>query len=266
MAREMGDDGFAEQCDSLAERGGKWLGENLFDGEYFYQQRDPEHPEAFGAGIGCHIDQVFGPGLGAPARPGRVLPEDKTRHRPEIALALQLHARRRPLPRSDITTGRWYAMPGEAGLIMCTFPKGGEREAGGGKAGARFCRLLQRVHERLRVPGGRAHDRRRSGRRKDWPSPGRFTTATIPRAATPTTKSNAATTTPARWPATAFTSASAVSSTTARRDTSVSRRRSRRKISGRRSSRPKAGELLIRLSVKSDRLHQFAFTRGRFAC
>jgi non-lysosomal glucosylceramidase len=34
--------------------------------------------------------------------------------------------------RKQYTAGRWYAMPGEAGLIMCTFPKGGEREARGG--------------------------------------------------------------------------------------------------------------------------------------
>jgi hypothetical protein len=27
--------------------------------------------------------------------------------------------------------GRWYAMPGEAGMIMCTWPKGGGEDAGG---------------------------------------------------------------------------------------------------------------------------------------
>jgi uncharacterized protein (DUF608 family) len=137
MAREMGDDGFAKQCDSLVQRGGKWLGENLFDGEYFNQKRDPNHPEAIGAGIGCHIDQVMGQGWAHQLGLGRVLPEDKTR------TALKSLWRYNFTPdigpyRKAYTAGRWYAMPGEAGLLMCTFPKGGERDAGGGKVGRGF--------------------------------------------------------------------------------------------------------------------------------
>jgi non-lysosomal glucosylceramidase len=132
MAREMGDEGFAATCDALIGSGSKWLAENLFDGEFFYQKRDPKHPDAFGAGIGCHIDQVMGQGWAHQLALGRVLPEDKTR------TALQSLWRYNFSPdvaayRKQYTAGRWYAMPGEAGLIMCTFPKGGEREARGGK-------------------------------------------------------------------------------------------------------------------------------------
>jgi uncharacterized protein (DUF608 family) len=132
MAREMEDGSFARECDTLAERGGQWMSENLFNGEYFYQQRDPAHPEAFGAGIGCHIDQVFGQGWAHQLGLGRVLPKDKT----ESALRSLWRYNFAPdvAPyREQYTTGRWYAMPGEAGLIMCTFPKGGEQEARGGK-------------------------------------------------------------------------------------------------------------------------------------
>ena len=132
MAREMEDGAFATECDTLADRGGAWMAENLFDGEYFYHQRDPKHPEAFGSGVGCHIDQVFGQGWAHQLGLGRVLPRDPT------ISALKSLWRYNFTPdvgpyRERYATGRWYAMPGEAGLIMCTFPKGGEREARGDK-------------------------------------------------------------------------------------------------------------------------------------
>ncbi len=137
MALDMGDATFAKECEGLAERGGKWLSENLFDGEYFYHKRDAAHLEAIGAGVGCHIDQVMGQWWAHQLALGRVLPDDKTR------TALKSLWRYNFSPdvgtyRKEYKKGRWYAMPGEAGLIMCTFPKGGEREAGGGKAGHGF--------------------------------------------------------------------------------------------------------------------------------
>ncbi|MGB0744915.1 MAG: GH116 family glycosyl hydrolase, partial [Opitutales bacterium] len=134
MAREMKDEDFAQQCDQLVERGSQWVSDNLFDGEYFYHERDPKHPKALGAGIGCHIDQVFGQGWAHQMDLKRVLPADKTKR------ALQSLWRYNFTPdvgpyRKAFKGGRWYAMPGEAGLLMCTFPKGGEREARGGKPG-----------------------------------------------------------------------------------------------------------------------------------
>jgi non-lysosomal glucosylceramidase len=131
MARDMGDEVFTKECEDLADRGGKWLGDNLFDGEYFYQKRDPAHPEAIGAGIGCHIDQVMGQWWAHQLALGRILPEDKTR----TALTSLWRYNFSPdvgIYRKQFTSGRWYAMPGEAGLLMCTFPKGGANEAGGG--------------------------------------------------------------------------------------------------------------------------------------
>jgi non-lysosomal glucosylceramidase len=137
MARELKDESFATECDRLVESGRKWLSENLFNGEFFYHKRDPRHPDAFGSGIGCHIDQVFGQGWAHQLGLDRVLPADKTQ------TALKSLWRYNFTPdvgpyRKQFKAGRWYAMPGEAGLIMCTFPKGGEREARGGKPGHGF--------------------------------------------------------------------------------------------------------------------------------
>jgi len=141
MAREMGDETFARRCDTLAERGARWLVEHLFNGEYFYQQRDPAHPEAFGAGIGCHIDQVLGQAWAHQVGLPRVLPQEET------VTALKSLWRYNFAPdvgpyRKRYPAGRWYAMPGEAGLIMCTFPKGGEREARGGRPAHTFAGYL----------------------------------------------------------------------------------------------------------------------------
>lgn len=133
MALEMGDSSFAGECNTLAERGGKWLTENLFDGEYYYQQRDPDHADAFGSGIGCHIDQVLGQGWAHQLGLSRVLPKKET----ESALKALWRYNFTPdvaAYRNAYKTGRWYAMPGEAGLIMTTFPKGGDVAARGGKA------------------------------------------------------------------------------------------------------------------------------------
>lgn len=132
MASEIGDSAFADRCSDIADRGAGQIVDQLFNDEYFYQQRDPAHPEAFGAGIGCHIDQVFGQGWAHQVGLPRVLPEEQT------VTALKSLWRYNFTPdvgpyRERYPTGRWYAMPGEAGLIMCTFPKGGEREARGDK-------------------------------------------------------------------------------------------------------------------------------------
>jgi non-lysosomal glucosylceramidase len=137
MATEMGDDAFSVTCKQLADKGGKLLTETVFDGEYFFHRRDPAHPGAIGSGVGCHIDQVFGQGWAHQLGLERVLPEEETQ------TALRSLWRYNFTPdvgpyRTKHSPGRWYAVAGEAGLIMCTFPRGGMREAGGGKAGKGF--------------------------------------------------------------------------------------------------------------------------------
>ncbi len=156
MAGEMGDPAFAQKCDQLILRGSEWVSEHLFDGEYYFQQRDPDRPEAFGAGIGCHIDQVMGQGWAHQLGLGRILPEDKTRS------ALQSLWRYNFTPdvgpyRKKFEGGRWYAMPGEAGLIMCTFPKGGEREARGGQPGHGFAGYLNECMNGFECHGPNKH-------------------------------------------------------------------------------------------------------------
>jgi len=121
MAREAGDGAFAAECRGIFEKGRKGI-LDLFDGEYFINKPDPKHPEAINSGTGCEIDQVFGQSWAWQVALGRVLPEQET------LAALRALWRYNFSPdvgpyREANKPGRWYAMAGEAGLIMCTFPR-----------------------------------------------------------------------------------------------------------------------------------------------
>jgi uncharacterized protein (DUF608 family) len=122
MARAMGENDFAERCKAIAQRGSKNLVDELFDGEYFINKVDPKQLDAINSGTGCEIDQVFGQSWAFQLGLGRVLPEKQTR------LALQSLWKYNFTPdvgpyRNAYKDGRWYAMPGEAGLLMCSFPR-----------------------------------------------------------------------------------------------------------------------------------------------
>ncbi|MBK7642601.1 MAG: hypothetical protein IPJ19_06050 [Planctomycetes bacterium] len=134
MAREAGDaEDFAARLDAIVEKGSTNLVARLYDGEYFVHKPDPAHPEANSTNAGCHIDQVLGESWARQVGLARVVPEK------ECVSALRSLYRYNLTP--DVGTyrdgmkaiqgGRWYAMPGEGGLLMCTFPKGGAERATG---------------------------------------------------------------------------------------------------------------------------------------
>jgi hypothetical protein len=94
----------------------------LYEDGYFRNRPDPQHLDAINSGSGCHIDQVFGQSWAFQVSLPRVLPEEQT------VSALKSLWRYNFTPdvgpyREAYKAGRWYAMPGEAGLLMCTFPQ-----------------------------------------------------------------------------------------------------------------------------------------------
>ena len=94
----------------------------LFDGEYFINKVDPKHLDAINSGTGCEIDQVFGQSWAFQVGLPRVLPQKET------VSALKSLWRYNFSPdvgpyRAIYKPGRWYAMAGEAGLLMCSFPR-----------------------------------------------------------------------------------------------------------------------------------------------
>ncbi|MEI8288190.1 MAG: GH116 family glycosyl-hydrolase [Verrucomicrobiota bacterium] len=122
MADEVGDAPFAAQCRMIGARGRKKLVADLFDGDYFINQVDSKHLDAINSGTGCEIDQVFGQSWAFQVGLPRVLPQQET------VAALKSLWRYNFSPdagdyRNKMGSGRWYAMPGEAGLLMCTFPR-----------------------------------------------------------------------------------------------------------------------------------------------
>ncbi|MCF7730144.1 MAG: hypothetical protein K9N23_00575 [Akkermansiaceae bacterium] len=122
MAADMEDDPFASECRTIAGVGSRNLVKRLFDDGYFINQPDPKHLDAINSGTGCEIDQVMGQGWAFQVGLDRVLPQQETRS------ALQSLWRYNFSPdvgpyRAVNKPGRWYAMAGEAGLLMCTFPR-----------------------------------------------------------------------------------------------------------------------------------------------
>jgi len=127
MAHEMGDDDFAKQCSDIAAAGARSILE-LYNGEYFVQVEDPAHKDKIGVGPGCYIDQVFGQTWAHWVNIGRLFDRDKQ------LSALRSLWKYNFVPdvgpfRDAFTRGRWYAAAGDAGLLMCTWPKGGKNPA-----------------------------------------------------------------------------------------------------------------------------------------
>lgn len=122
MAREVGDAAFAARCQAIVARGRENLVKQLWEGEYFVNRPDPKHPQAINSGTGCEIDQVFGQSWAWQVGLGRVLPEKQTRQALQTLWKYNFTPDVGPY-REVFREGRWYAMPGEGGLLMCTFPR-----------------------------------------------------------------------------------------------------------------------------------------------
>jgi uncharacterized protein (DUF608 family) len=123
MAREMGDEAYAAQMRQIVERGGKNIDRELFNGEYYYQIADKDHVKTVGSHNGCEIDQVFGQSWAWQVGLGRILNEANVKK----ALASLWRYNFTPDVgpyREKNKPGRWYALAGEGGLLMCSWPKG----------------------------------------------------------------------------------------------------------------------------------------------
>ncbi len=123
MAGEMGDTDFEAKCHRILTAGRKNFVEKMWNGEYFIQVGDPAKANMVGSYDGCEIDQVLGQGWAWQVGLGEVLPKEQTK------LALKALWKYNFTPdvgpyREAYKPGRWYAMAGEAGTLMCSWPKG----------------------------------------------------------------------------------------------------------------------------------------------
>jgi len=129
MAEEMGDLSFAQTWRQIADRGAKHMVERLFNGEYFIHL--PPDFKHINTNKGCHIDQVLGQSWAIQYGLPRVLPKAET----ESALNSLWRYNFAPdaggyaLAHTAIKGHRIYAGKGEAGLMMTTWPYGGDEVA-----------------------------------------------------------------------------------------------------------------------------------------
>lgn len=124
MAKEVGDAEYAEFCLATADKGRKYIEDYLFNGEYFIHEGDSLHPESPGTYTGLEYSQLLGQYWAYQAGLGEVVDPTKAKKALESMwrynFTTDVDTFRKVHP-----TGRWYAMPGEGGIIACTWPNGG---------------------------------------------------------------------------------------------------------------------------------------------
>ncbi len=130
MAQELGDKAFQSKCASLLKKGRSNFVSELYNGEYFIHKPDPEYPDATNTNKGCHIDQLFGQSFLWQLGLERIAPAKESVSSLKALWKYNFTTDVGPYREgSTIKGGRWYAMPGEGGLLMCTWPTGGAEKA-----------------------------------------------------------------------------------------------------------------------------------------
>ena len=191
MARELGEQEFADRCRQIADAGQKNSVERLFNGEYYIQDVDLEEASEVPVCRWLPGRPDVWPGVGPPGRPGYLYPRDtcaqslesvwKYCWAPDVRLQNQHHAPQ-----------RWFAYPGEAGLFTCTWPK--SKHLGPESTVYRdevWTGIEYQVANHMAYEGMLT---------EAWPSAGRSTSDTILRSETRSTRLNAAIITLGPWP------------------------------------------------------------------
>jgi hypothetical protein len=121
MADFMGEPERATKYRAVADAGRKWIDSNLFNAEFYVQQYDQEKAPQYQFGSGCLSDAMLGQWIASLSGLGYLL---DPKHVRKSLKSIFKHNWRKSL-REHANAQRVYAMNDEAGLILCTWPKGG---------------------------------------------------------------------------------------------------------------------------------------------
>ena len=118
MARHLGDHQTAAAYDGLRERGGRLLDSTLFNGEFYIQR--VEEGRKYQYGQGCLSDQLLGQWFAEIVGLGKLLPAEHVRTALESVFRYNFRRGFEDLA----NTQRLYALNDEAGLLLCSWPRG----------------------------------------------------------------------------------------------------------------------------------------------
>lgn len=121
LADHVGDGESATRYREVATRGSAAMDAMLFNGEYYIQAIEEVDAPRYQYGTGCLSDQVFGQTLAHLVGLGHILPAD---HVKSAVAAVFRHNFRLNLTRHE-SVQRTFALNGESGLVLCSWPNGG---------------------------------------------------------------------------------------------------------------------------------------------
>ena len=123
MARHLGEAQLAETYERLFQEGSRKLDQILWNGEYYWQQSDAPEVlrQRWQIGGGCLADQLLGQWFSEIVGLGYLLPAARVRK----ALLSIFRYNFRDNMREVSSGQRIYALNDDAGLLVCSFPRGG---------------------------------------------------------------------------------------------------------------------------------------------
>lgn len=126
MAEYLGEEELAASLRQKAEKGSQRMEALLWNGEYYRQQIDEEELKArsYQYGEGCLSDQLFGQQLAHLYGLGYLFDREHVKK----AIASVYRYNFRPSLEGHCSVQRNYALPEEAGLVLCSWPRGGRPE------------------------------------------------------------------------------------------------------------------------------------------
>jgi len=129
MAKLVNDREFADQCRAILDVAARNLDAKCWseDHQYYVHRGDDAHAHEVGAYDGCHIDQVLGQGWAWQVGLGQVMTPARVKAALRSLWTYNFTPDVGPWRKAK-QAGRWYALAGDGGLIMVTFPFSSERK------------------------------------------------------------------------------------------------------------------------------------------